>query len=45
MLFVDDTVVYTLHGGQPRVHEKEATRNTLGPLQSWGHQVFPRPFD
>jgi hypothetical protein len=41
ILFVDDLVVYTLHGGQPRVHEKEVTRNPLGPLQGWGQQVGP----
>jgi hypothetical protein len=41
VLFVDDMVVYTLHGGQPRVHEKESTRNPLGPLQGWGGQVGP----
>jgi len=45
VLFVDDTVVYTLHGGQPRVHEREATRNPLGPLQGWGQQVGPELFD
>jgi hypothetical protein len=41
VLFVDDLVVYTLHGGQPRVHEKEMVRNPLGPLQGWGNQVVP----
>lgn len=41
VLFVDDMVVYTLHGGQPRVHEKQVTRNPLGPLQGWGQQVAP----
>lgn len=44
ILFVDDTVVYTLHGGQPRVHEKEVTRNPLGPFQGWGQQATPNPF-
>jgi hypothetical protein len=39
ILFVDDIVVYTLHGGQPRVHEKEVARNPLGPLQGWGQQI------
>ena len=33
ILMVDDLVVYTLHGGQPKIHEKEVTRNPLGPLQ------------
>lgn len=41
VLFVEDVVVYTLHGGQPRIHEKEVTRNPLGPLQGWGQQVAP----
>ena len=42
ILFVDGLVVYTLYGGQPLVHEKEVTRNPLGPLQGWGQQVTPR---
>jgi hypothetical protein len=41
ILFVDDLVVYTLHGGQPRVHEREVAKNPLGPLQGWGSQVTP----
>lgn len=45
VLFVGDLVVYTLHGGQPRVHEKEVTRNPLGPLQGWGQQVTPAVFE
>lgn len=45
ILFVDDVVVYTLHGGQPRLHEREVTRNPLGPFQGWGHMVTPNPFD
>lgn len=36
LLFVDDLVVYTLYGGQPRLHEEEISRNPLGPLQGWG---------
>jgi len=39
ILFVGDTVVYTSHGGQPRIHEKEVNRNPLGPLQSFGEAV------
>ena len=39
ILLVGDTVVYTVHGGQPRIHEKEVTRNPLGPLQSFGEAV------
>lgn len=42
ILFVDQLVVYTLYGGQPLVHEKEVTRNPLGPLQGWGQTVTPR---
>jgi hypothetical protein len=33
ILMIDDLVVYTLHGGQPRIHEREVLRNPLGPLQ------------
>lgn len=36
ILFVGDTVVYAVHGGQPRMHEQEISRNPLGPLQSFG---------
>ncbi len=39
ILFIDDLVVYTVHGGQPNIRERELTRNPLGPLQSWGEQV------
>jgi hypothetical protein len=39
ILFVGGTVVYTVHGGQPRIHEKEVSRNPLGPLQSIGEGV------
>jgi hypothetical protein len=39
ILFVGETVVYTVHGGQPRIHEKEVSRNPLGPLQSLGEGV------
>jgi hypothetical protein len=39
ILFVGETVVYTVHGGQPRIHEKEVSRNPLGPLQSIGEGV------
>jgi hypothetical protein len=37
VLFVDSTVVYTLHGGQPVIRETEVVRNPLGPLQGWGN--------
>lgn len=33
ILMVGDLVVYTLDGGQPRIHEEEVTRNPLGPFQ------------
>jgi len=36
ILFVGETVVYMVHGGQPRIHEKEVSRNPLGPLQGAG---------
>jgi hypothetical protein len=39
VVLVDDVVVYTLFGGQPKIHERELVRNPLGPLQQWGDQV------
>lgn len=45
VLFVDDLVVYTLHGGQPRVHEREVSRNPLGPFQGWGQRATPNLFE
>lgn len=33
VVVLDDTVVYKLHGGQPKIQEAETTRNPLGPLQ------------
>lgn len=45
ILFVDDLVVYTLHGGQPKMHDKEVTRTPLGPLQGWGERIAPRLLD
>ena len=45
ILFVDDVVVYTLHGGQPLVHEREVSRNPLGPLQGWSQHVTPKLLD
>lgn len=39
LLLVDEQVVYTLYGGQPRIREVERVRNPLGPLQGWGDQV------
>jgi hypothetical protein len=39
VILVNDTVVFTLYGGQPRIREQERVRNPLGPLQGWGDQV------
>ena len=39
VVLVEDRVVYTLYGGQPRIKEKETTKNPLGPLQGWGDQA------
>jgi len=39
IILVNDTVVFTLDGGQPRIREQERVRNPLGPLQGWGDQV------
>jgi len=39
IILVDDLVVFTVHGGQPKIHEHELTRNPLGPLQSWGEHM------
>lgn len=36
IIFVDDQVVYTLTGGQPRISERGRVRNPLGPLQAFG---------
>ncbi len=41
IVLVGDLVVHTLYGGQPIVHEREVSRNPLGPLQSWGDRVIP----
>jgi hypothetical protein len=34
ILIVDEHVVYTLYGGQPKVHAEETSRQPLGPLQN-----------
>jgi len=39
IVLVDETVVYTLAGGQPNIRERELTRNPLGPLQSVGEAI------
>lgn len=42
ILFVDEQVVYTVYGGQPKLHELELKRNPLGPLQNIGDAIRPR---
>lgn len=39
VVFVDDLVVLTLHGGQPRIHEFSVSRNPLGPLQGMAERA------
>jgi len=39
LVFVDDTLVYELVGGQPTITDREETRNPLGPFQTWGRQL------
>ncbi len=39
LVFVDDTLVYKLMGGQPTIREVEVQRKPLGPLQGWGQQL------
>ena len=39
IIIVDDIVVFTVFGGQPRIREHEVMRNPLGPLQGWGEKV------
>jgi hypothetical protein len=39
LLLVDDRVVYTLYGGQPKVSEHELAKQPLGPLQNLGDFV------
>jgi hypothetical protein len=38
IVFVDDAVVFTLQGGQPRIVEREQAINPLGPLQGVSDQ-------
>ncbi len=42
ILFVDDTAVYRVYGGQPSLHELQVKRNPLGPLQSLGDSIRVR---
>lgn len=39
LVFVDDTLVYKLMGGQPSIREVDVQRKPLGPLQGWGQQI------
>ncbi len=39
LVFVDDSLVYELIGGQPTIHEYEVRRNPLGPLQGWAERL------
>jgi hypothetical protein len=39
ILMVDDRVVYTLYGGQPKLLEHEVTRQPLGPVQNFGESL------
>jgi hypothetical protein len=40
IVMVDDVVVFTLFGGQPKIHDHETDRNPLGPFQGWGEPVM-----
>lgn len=39
LVFVDDTLVYKLMGGQPAIREVDVQRKPLGLLQGWGQQL------
>lgn len=39
LVFVDDTLVYKLMGGQPTIREVDVQRKPLGLLQGWGQQI------
>jgi hypothetical protein len=39
LLIVDDRVVYSLYGGQPKMHEQEVSRHPLGPAQDIGDSL------
>lgn len=41
ILFVDDTVVYSLYGGQPVVQQMDVAKYPLGPLQGWANEIKP----
>ncbi len=40
LVFVDDSLVYKLSGGQPTILEDEVHHNPLGPLQGWGEALL-----
>ena len=39
VLMVNERVVYTLYGGQPKLLEHEVTRQPLGPVQNFGDSL------
>ena len=39
VLLVGDRAIYTLYGGQPRLHEQEVSRQPLGPAQNFGESL------
>ena len=39
VLMVNERVVYTLYGGQPKLLEHEVTRQPLGPVQNFGESL------
>jgi hypothetical protein len=43
LLLVDDVVVYKLWSGTPQIREYSDKTNPLGPLQSIGPDMVPRP--
>ena len=34
-VIIDDTVVYVLHSGEPKINKREIRKNPLGPIQSF----------
>jgi hypothetical protein len=45
IVMLDDLVVYASYGGQPNLHEREVSRNPLGPLQESGGSVIIRSIE
>lgn len=44
LLIKDSVVVYKLVGGQPLIHEREHSKNPLGPLQDYGGSALRSMF-